>query len=164
MSEYSEEALVAEATAVLGDDPPVLAAGVFGLAGLLTAATGGLVAGSMIGDLGGGIATQIGGAVLGDLAAKHAYAESKGASLQLLVAVTATHIHVLNRNPGERLAASLATFERAHCEVTVRKFGLSRRVELRDTTGGEALSLTGTTARLSPLAKGDRLVLELLGT
>jgi hypothetical protein len=164
MSEYSEEALVAEATSVLGDDPPVLAAGVFGLAGLVTAATGGLVAGSMIGGLTDSIAGQVGGALLGDIAAKHAYAESKGATLQLVVAVTATHIHVLNRDPGERLAAALATFERETCEVTVRKFGLSRRVELRDTTGGEALSLTGTTARLSPLAKGDRLVLELLGT
>ena len=155
---------MAEASAVLGDDPPVLAAGVFGLAGLLTAATGGLVVGSMIGGLTDSVAGQVGGALLGDLAAKHAYAESQGATVQLLVAVTATHIHVLNRDPSERLAASLAAFERAHCEVTVRKFGLSRRVELRDTSGGEALSLTGTTARLSPLAKGDRFVLELLGT
>lgn len=163
MSGYSEDALVAEAAGVLGDDPPVLAAGVFGLAGLRTAATGGLVAGSMIGGLTNSGAAQLGGALLGDLAAKHAYAESKGASLQLLVAVTETHIHVLNRDPGERLAAALAVFEREHCEVTVRKFGLSRTVQLHDTRSGEALSLTGTTARPSPLAKGDRLVLELLG-
>lgn len=164
MSGYSEEALVAEATEVLGSSPPVLAAGVFGLAGLLTAASGGLVVGSMIGGLTNSGAAQLGGALLGELAAKHAYAESKGASLQLLVAVTETYIHVLNRDPGERLAESLAVFEREHCEVTVRRFGLSRTVELRDTQGGEALSLTGTTARISPLAKGDRLVLELLGS
>ena len=163
MSGSSEEALIAEATAVLGGDPPVLAAGVFGLAGLLTAATGGLVAGSMVGGLSNSVAGQIGGALLGDLAAKHAYAESHGASVQLLVAVTETHIHVLNRDPAQRLAAALAVFERATCEVTVRKFGLSRTVQLHDTSSGEALSLTGTTARISPLAKGDRLVLALLG-
>jgi hypothetical protein len=46
--------------------------------------------------------------------------------------------------------------------VIVRKFGLSRTIQLHDTVGGETLSLTGTTARFSALAAGDRLVLALL--
>ena len=164
MSGYDEAALMAEATALLDGDEPVLAAGVFGLAGLLGAATGGTVAGGVVGDELGDVVPAAGvvGAVLGGMAAKRAYAESQGASLQLLVAVTEGSIHVLNRGLDEHLPVELARFDRTTCHVTIKKFGLSRTVHLEDPDTGEGLALTGAAHGPSPLARGDKLVLHLL--
>ena len=81
MSGYCEQQLAAEAAAVIGGDEPVLAAGVFGLTGLLSAATGGLVDRSILGGLAGAPGTQVGGALLGGITAKFACAEFRGAAL-----------------------------------------------------------------------------------
>lgn len=164
MGRNSEEALLAEAAELLGGGEAVRAAGVFGLAGLLGAATAGTVAGGVAGDvLGEGApAAGVAGALLGGMAAKRAYAASEGASLQLLVAVTDHTIHVLNRDRDEHLPVELARFDRATCHVTIKKFGLSRTVHLEDPATGEGLSLTGAAGGFSPLAKGDKLVLHLL--
>lgn len=162
MGQYSEDALIAEATTALDGNGPVLAAGIFGLKDLLGAATAGTLAGGLTGSVVGGDAGNVAGAVLGGIAAKQAYAASQGATLQLVVAVTAEGIHVLNRDDTGRLPEQLATFDRASCEVTISKFGLSRIVELREPSTGETLSLTGTTMPLSALAKGDQLVMHLL--
>ena len=54
------------------------------------------------------------GAVLRRLSAKKAAAESKGVTIQLIVAVTAAHIHVLNRATDGRLTDHVASFERGH--------------------------------------------------
>lgn len=162
MGQYSEESLIAEATKVLGGEDPVLAAGIFGLKDLLGAATVGSAAGGLAGSAAGGDVGNVGGAVLGGIVAEQAYAASQGATLQLVVAVTGQRIHVLNRDDSGRLPEQLATFDRASCEVTVSKFGLSRIIELREPSTGEVLSLTGTTMPLSALAKGDQVVLHLL--
>jgi len=166
MGGYSEEQLVAEATEVLGGGEPVLAAGVFGLADLVFAAMAGSAAGGAVGRSAGDGAADVAGAVvsgvLGGIAAKRAYAASQGASLQLIVAVTGEQIHVLNRDADGQRPDVLASIPRATCEVTVKKMGLSRTVELRHTETDEVLRLTGTTMPLSPLAKGDKVVLELL--
>lgn len=162
MGNYSEQDLLAEATTSIGGTDQVLAAGVFGLQDLLHAAMVGAAAGGVVGASAGGDAGNVAGAVLGGIAAKRAYAESQGTTLQLIVAVTATRIHVLNRDSGGRLPEVVATFDRPTCEVTIAKMGLSRIVHLKDTTSGETLVLTGTTMPLSQLAQGDKLVFALL--
>jgi hypothetical protein len=162
MGKYSEDQLIAQAVSVIGDDEQVLAAGVFGLAELLVAATAGTVAGGVVGDVAAGSDGNVAGAVLGGIAAKKAYAESQGATVKLLVAVTEQHIHILNQDTDGRLPDVLATFVRAHAEVSITKMGLSRTIHLQDTVSGASLSLTGGLLPISPLAKGDKLVLDLL--
>ncbi|MCC5951440.1 MAG: hypothetical protein JJU45_05025 [Acidimicrobiia bacterium] len=170
---YKEADLVAEATELLGDGDnggePVIAAGVFGLAGLALAATAGTALGGVVAEevstaapaSAAGGAANVAGAVLGGIVAKQAYAESQGASVQLLVAVTESTIHILNRDH-DHLPVQLASFDRATCEVTIKKFGLSRHVDLRDPETNAALHLTGAGGGFSPLAKGDKLVMALL--
>ncbi|CAN5565879.1 hypothetical protein BH10ACT3_BH10ACT3_04230 [soil metagenome] len=162
MTSYNEQDLVAEATTSIGGSDPVLAAGVFGLQDLLGAAMVGSAAGGVAGGAAGGGAGNVAGAVLGGIAAKRAYAESQGTTLQLILAVTSGQIFVLNRDSDGRLPDVVATFDRATCEVTITKMGLSRIVHLKDTTSGETLVLTGTTMPLSQLAKGDKVVFQLL--
>jgi len=164
MASYSEEDLVAEATTSIGGSDQVLAAGVFGLQDLLGVAMVGSAAGGAVGDVVGGGAGNLAGAVLGGIAAKRAYAESQGMTLQLIVALTAAHIFVLNRDSDGRLPDVVATFDRPTCEVTINKLGLSRIVHLKDGASGETLVLTGTTMPLSQLAKGDQVVVQLLAS
>lgn len=137
----------------------MLAAGVFGLQDLLFAQMAGGVAGALATD---GLAGGAVGAGLGGLAAKKSYAESQGVTIQLILAVTAEQIHVLNRETDGRLTDVVASFDRASCEVSISKFGLSRIIDLTDPATGTHLKLTGTTAPFSMLAKPDKLVLHLL--
>ena len=162
MTGYNEQDLIAEATTSIGGSESVLAAGVFGLADLLRAAMVGSMAGGAAGDAAVGVAGNVAGAVLGGIAAKRAYAESQGTTLQLIVAVTGSRVYVLNRDSGGRLPDVVASFDRLSCEVTISKMGLSRIVHLKDVPSGETLVLTGTTLPLSPLAKGDKVVFALL--
>lgn len=162
MGKYSEDNLVAEATQILGGDEQVLAAGVFGRSELLPATMAGTAAGGIAGSFVNEGVGNVAGAVLGGIAAKHAYAESKGETLQLLVAVTPDHIHVLNRESGGRGDGDVASFDRATCRIEVKKFGLSRTIDIEDPASGESISLTGAAMGISPLAKGDKLVLQLL--
>lgn len=161
MGSYSEDELIAEATGVLGDGTEVLAAGVFGLQDLVLAATAGMVAGGAATEALGG-AADVAGSVLGGMVAKKATAESRGMTVQLVVAVTADEIVVLNRDTGGRLPDVVARFDRSTCEVTVKKMGLSRIVTLADPASGAQLVLTGTVAPFSALAKADKVVLHLL--
>ncbi len=161
MRTYSETDLIADATAVLGTDVEVLAAGVFGLQDLVLAATAGMVAGGVASDALGGTA-DVASSVLGGMVAKKAYAESQGMTVQLVVAVTADEIVVLNRDTDGRLPDVVTRFDRASCEITIKKMGLSRIITLHDPASGAELKLTGTVAPFSMLAKADKVVLHLL--
>ena len=166
MSTGDEAALVAEATEVLTavrpDDDEVLAAGVFGLQDLIWAQIGGGTAGAVGGDLLAGTAGMAVGAVLGGYAAKAAAAASAGMTVQLLVAVTPTTIHVLNRRPADDFEPVVAGFPRASTEVQITKFGLSRLVRLHDRTSDVQMTLHATAAPFRPQSKADAVVLHLL--
>lgn len=172
MSEYSESSLVAEAKALLPDDEEVLAAGIFGLADLwVAAAVGGSGGGGTISGLAssmlptGAIVDPIAmgaGAAAGQRLAATEAAAASGASLQLLVAITPTKVHVLNRDIARGLERELHTFDRAHVAVTVESSGLSRYLTLADPTTGDRVQLHGSTLFISPLAEGDKVVMSLL--
>jgi hypothetical protein len=161
MSRYAEDQLIQEATQILGDET-VLAAGYFALQDMIAAqiagGTAGAVGGSFLDETAGGAL----GAAFGSLAAKKAAAEAEGVTIQLIVAVTAEHIHVLNRDTDGRLAAQVARFDRSTCEVSISKFGLSRHVTLADPASGARLELVGGVSPIAPTAKGDKAVLGLL--
>lgn len=160
MSRYAEDQLIDEAAEILGGET-VLAAGYFALFDLVIAqiagSTAGAVGGSFLDDTAGG---ALGGA-FGGLAAKKATAEAKGVTIQLIVAVTEQHIHVLNRDTDGRLADQVARFDRSTCEVSIAKFGLSRHITLADPSGAK-LELVGGVSPIAPTAKGDKAVLGLL--
>ncbi|MCD9624509.1 hypothetical protein [Rhabdothermincola salaria] len=166
MSRGDEAALAAEATRVLtaarpGDDE-VLAAGVFGLQDLMWAQVGGGTVGALGGDLVAGTAGMAVGAALGGYAAKLAACKAEGITLQLLVAVTPSTIHVLNRDPDGELEPVVASFPRSSTEVQITKFGLSRLVRLHDRDSDVAMTLHGTAAPFLAQSKPDAVVLHLL--
>jgi hypothetical protein len=161
MSRYDEDQLIKEAEGILGDEK-VLAAGYFALQDLIVAQ----IAGGTAGALGGSILDSTAGSALGagfgGFAAKKAAAESKGVTIQMIVAVTADHIHVLNRDTDGRLTDHVARFDRGTCQVGVTKFGLSRHLTLTDPESGARLELTGGVSPIAVTAKGDKTVLKLL--
>lgn len=163
MGTYDEAALLERARAILGDDEEILAAGIFGLSELLGAAmVGGVIAGTAA-DLVPGSNSPLArlvGTIFGQRLAVKDAAEWRGATVQLLVAVTPDTIHVLNSDTGGRLAPEFASFSRATTEVSVKKVGLSRHLTFTD--GDRVLSLHGAGGGISPLARGDELVLDLL--
>jgi hypothetical protein len=159
-----EEKLVAEARAVLGAGEEVLGAGVFGLADLAAGQVVGGTAGALVGATAGdGVGGAI-GAFVGSRAAVHAVAAAAGASVQLLVAITPTRIHVLNRQDGGALSPEFASFDRSAVTTQVESFGASRYLTLADTASGESLRLHGSVGWLAAQAKGDKVVLDLLAS
>jgi hypothetical protein len=162
MSRYHEDQLIQEAQGILGDDEQVLAAGYFALQDLVAAQIGGTTAGAIGGGLINETAGSALGAALGGISAKKAYAESKGVTVQLIVAVTESHIHVVNRDTDGRLGDHVASFERATCQVEIHKLGLARNIRLTDPASGACLELVGGVSPIAVTAKGDKAVLELI--
>ncbi len=163
----NEEELVAEATGILEQidglvDTAVLAAGVFSLANLVVAQTAGLMTGSAVSSVAGGSAiTDAVSSVAASKVATTAAAAAQGASVRLVVAVTDSAIHVLNKE-GTGSEPELSRFDRSTVEVTVQKFGLSRILHLLDPDTGAAIELHGSVSPLSAQSKPDKLVFHLL--
>lgn len=158
----NEDELKAEATQVVGQGEEILAAGVFGLqddyakiavAGVAT----GTVASAVPGD---SALTQGVAAVAAIEGARRVHAVEEGVTVRMLVAVTPTKIHVLDRSMTGKTDRELMTFDRSATAVQITKFGLSRHLNLSE--GDRRLGLTGSTAPFSPEAAGDKLVLHLL--
>ena len=153
------EALRAKASAILGVPEPIVAAGIFGLQDSYLAVTAGGVAGSSVL---GGVANDVLGNVAGMHAARALRADAQGVTVRMLVAVTPTHIHVLDWITGSGPTQLLRSFDRATTSVEIKKFGLSRRLHVHDTVSGDSLALTGSTSAISAEAKGDKAVLAAL--
>lgn len=165
MGRYDEASIVAEAEEILGDGDAVLAAGYFGLPELLAAQIAGGTAGALTGSvLDAGAVGLPAGAGLGGLAAKKSYAESRGVTIQMIVAVTAGDIHVLNRGTDGRLPSRVASFDRSRCRVDIARHGLNRIITFTDPDSGGTFEVHGVTSALSALAKGDKAVLDLLAS
>ena len=159
-----EQALIADATKVLGGGEEVLAAGIFGLqddyaklavAGVATgAATGALdVTNPVAGGVAFGVATH---------ETRRLNAESQGFTVRMLVAVTSSAIHILDRTELGATTRELLRFDRATTAVQVTKFGLSRHLNLADEKAGTSIGLVGSAAFYVPETAGDKLVLHLL--
>jgi hypothetical protein len=159
---HHRQDLVDAATTILGPDDPVLAAGIFGLQDQPVAVGAASVAGAAAGrELDGALGAGLGGAVAIHTT-REALAASQGLTVRMLVAVTATRIHVLDWVTGSGPTRELLSFDRSTTRVQVTTFGLSRRLHLADPTAGSDLALTGTTALFSAEAPGDKAVLREL--
>ena len=157
-----EDELISEAQQVLGEDEKILAAGIFGLqddygkiaiAGVATGTVAGLA--GLDSPLEQGVAA---GAAIH--ATREHEASEEGVTVRMLVAVTPTTIHVLDRSATGSTSRELRSFDRQTTAVQITKFGLSRHLNLAD--GDKHIGLTGSTAPFSPEASGDKLVLNLL--
>lgn len=157
-----QEEFTAVAQEMLGDER-VLAAGVFGLQDNYAAIA---AAGAAEGLAMPGSANAVvqGAADVATIeGARQANAAAHGVTERMLVAVTDASIHVFAMSPlGGKVEHRLMSFGRATTDVEVKKFGLSRRVNLTDRATGRELHLTGSTAPFSPEAKGDKAVLAVL--
>ena len=162
MAGYSESEIIAEAESILGTDEQILGAGYFGLANLIEASTIGAAAGGIAGSAVGDAVTGALGAIAARHLAVQASAAQQGVTVQLLVAVTADTIHVLNRDTGGELRREVVSFARDSVEVRIDKVGASRHLTLTDPATGVAIELHGTVSWISPLAQGDKIVFELL--
>lgn len=160
----AHEDYVAEAQALIGPGETVEAAGVFGiqddykqiaLAGLATAVATPDGAGPALDGIGAGASIAI---------ARDRTAEAEGVTVRMLLAVTESRVHVFSMHQiGGGPQALLMSFDRGSTEVEVKRFGLSRRIDLSDPQTGQHLGLTGNTAHFTYGAKGDKAVLEALG-
>lgn len=163
MMGVSEAEIVAQAQSILGQDEEILGAGYFGLANLSTAAgVGGAAAGIASADFGASVGASTLVTILSSIVTKHVAAEAQGATLRLLVAITPKKIHVLNDENHGELAREFATFERDAVEVSIKRFGASRRLTLTDDVTGHSIELHGAVTWPATYAEGDKVVLDLL--
>jgi hypothetical protein len=162
MSNQAE--LTAAAAQFLGDDAEVLGAGIFGLQDDYAAIT---VAGAATGLALDAVGSDdpVAGALTAGItvhATRDAVAKSKGLSVRMLVAVTPTHIHIMDYPDSGIPSVEYLNFDRSKTAVQVTKFGLSRHLNLADPEAGQQIGLTGSTAFFSSVAAGDKMVLHLL--
>lgn len=159
----STKDLSQSAEAIIGDDEPILAAGIFGLedskAAVAVASAPGTAVGEVIFD--SALAAGFDAAATGHTS-RELVAGSDGVTVRMLVTVTARRIHVLDWISGSGPTRELMSFDRATTEVQISKLGLSRHLNLSDSATGASLALTGSTAFFSVVAKGDKSVLRLL--
>lgn len=160
----SGENHIAEAQELLGSGERVEAAGIFGLQDDYKAiALGGLATATVTPDGGGPAFAGIGTAANLEIT-RHREADAQGVTVRMLLAVTASQIHVFSMKEfGGGPQQLLMSFDRGRTQVEVKRFGLARRVKLTDPETGQHLGLTGNTARFTYGAKGDKAVLEALG-
>jgi len=159
----NDHELVEKAQAVLGPGEAVVAAGIFGLKDNYAVVGTATAAGTGLSDvlLDSPLAGAVGGAAAMH-ASRSAVAASKGLTGRMLVAVTSERVRVLDWVTGSGPTTELLAFDRSSTEVTITKFGLSRRLELHESTGGLSLSLTGSTAPFAAESKSDKKVLKAL--
>jgi hypothetical protein len=158
-----EKTLIDEAVNVIGGDEEILATGIFGLQDdYAKLAVAGVATGAVAAALDAGPLAQ--GAVAGATihGTRRLNAESKGVTTRMLVAVTASAIHILDRSDLGTTSRELMRFARATTAVQVTKFGLSRHLNLADESAGTSIGLTGAAVFYVPEAAGDKLVLQVL--
>ena len=159
-----EKTLIDEAAAVIGGGEEILAAGIFGLQDdYVKLAVAGVATGTAADalDVTGPLAQgAVAGATIHET--RRLNAESKGLTTRMLVAVTASAIHILDRSELGTTTRELLRFARATTAVQVTKFGLSRHLNLADESAGTSIGLTGSAVFYVPESAGDKLVLHVL--
>lgn len=156
-----EAELIANVQPVVGPEP-IVGAGVFGLQDLVLPWVAGGTAGGVLAGEAAGAMAGVAGVLLGQLAAKHAAAKRAGVTLKLVVAVTATKIHVINWGDASDTTRIVKTFDRSTTTADVRKFGLSRIVTLHDTATDTEMRLHASVARWTSQSGPDKDVLAEL--
>jgi hypothetical protein len=157
---YDEAGLVADAEAVLG--VPVVAAGMFGFQNLLGAEMVGATVGAVGFSNAFGASAGAIGAGLGGFLATKAAAEDQGATVKLIVAVTADDIHVLRWGHDTDPQRVIRTLPRATTTVDVSTFGLSRILTLSDSASDQRVTLHASVAPYARQSGPDKDVLAVL--
>ena len=134
----NEHEMSADAEAVLRDGDPVLAAGAFGLQGFMKQTVGGPPS-----------------------AARDA-AELRPLTTRLIVAVTATKVHVLNWDEGDNDHRLVASFDRATTTASIKHFGFGRVLRLEDAATGAEMNLRASTGPMFPSSGPDADVIAAL--
>ena len=159
----ARDAHIAAAQELIGPGEQIKAIGSFGLQDNYKANTAGAVAGSVAVPRSAGPLAGAAGIAVGDFAAKQANAKAEGVTERMLVAVTDSKIHVLAMPMvGGEPERVLISFPRESTEVEVKKFGLSRRLNLEERNTGQKLGLTGSTAKFAIGGADDKAVLAEL--
>ena len=155
--------LISKASAIVGSEQPVIAAGIFGLKDNYVAVGLGTAAGASLSEalVENPLTTAVGGAA-GIHATRTALASSQGLTVRMLVAVSMERIRVLDWKTGSGPTKELVSFNRSTTAVKISKFGLSRHIELHDSASGKTLTLSGSTAPFASESKGDKAVLKEL--
>ena len=151
------------AQAMLGENEQVIAAGVFGLRDSYKAIfVGGVLTDIAMEALPHPAIIDPFATVASIQASRSVNAKSKGVTIRMLVAVTDSKIRIFSLPSfGNRPERELVTFERSVTAVEVKKFGLSRHMTLRDSTGQD-LGLTAGVAFYSKFATGAKSVIAAL--
>lgn len=84
------------------------------------------------------------------------------APVSLLLAVSASAVHVCSWHPEHGAGAEVARFDRASMTSTLERHGAARRLIITEPSRGYRLALTATVSRLGPYGAGTRAVLDLL--
>ncbi|MEI7624956.1 MAG: hypothetical protein WCK06_02295 [Actinomycetota bacterium] len=147
----------------LSADTTVSAAGIFAFKDQYLKLVGW---GTLGGVAGGALAGALGDAV-GSVEAMHAQrnnaAQERGFDgYRVLVAVGATEIHLFDWVTSEGASKLYYSIERASVEVSIKKFGLSRHLYLKNVTSAETLALQGNISPISSVSNGDKTVLRAL--
>jgi hypothetical protein len=92
-------------------------------------------------------------------------AHKQGLSARMIVAVSEKSIYIFSLPvTGSQPQQELFCFDRESTDIEIKKFGLSRHLNLQPQTGNKKLKLTGTTVKFLPEGAGDRKVLSLLAS
>jgi hypothetical protein len=148
---------------ILGTDQPLIVS-VLGLQADLVGDIAALIVAGTIGDdLGADALTQGILGAGGMRASREINARSQGVSARMVVAVTPAAIHLLSlpvtgANPGQEVLR----FYRATTTVTIKRKGLSRRINLTDSENGQKVRLTGGVAPWSRYAAGTKAIISEL--
>ena len=141
--------LVADAQRVLGDDDPVLVAGAFYLQGFMKQTVGNPPPGALADGE--------------DVDTWRRAAELQPMTMRLIVAVTATKIHVLTWETGDHPQRIVASFTRATTTATRKHYGTRRVLRLEDSATGAEMNLSASTGRMFPsTGPDDEVLAELL--
>ena len=133
-----EPALIADAEGAVADGDPVLHAGVFGLQGFMSQTVGGPPS-----------------------AAKDA-AEKRPLTTKLIVAVTATTVHVVNWDEGDNERRVVASFDRATTTARIKHFGIAPVLSLSDRATGARMNLRASVGGLFAASGPDQDVIRVL--
>jgi hypothetical protein len=142
----SDEALIEEATRAIGDDEPVLAAGVFeprgAMGGMLGVTAAGLSTDNIVGEVAGAV---------GGLAAGEVMAHEDDVPRHTLLAVTSDRLYAFGAaaEHGRWVAqARFATFDRSAIAVTVHGRVNVRTLTIEDPASGRTYQWEGN--RIGP--------------
>ena len=160
MSDVPE--LIASAQS-LSDDSTIHAAGVFAFKDQYLKLVGWATVGGLAGSAVAGGLGDVAGSVGGMHAQRNDAAEKAGFDgYRVLVAVGKTHIHLCDWETNSGPSKLYFSIERASVTVSVKKFGLSRRLYLKNVDSGETLALQGNVSPLSSVSNGDKTVFKAL--